>query len=190
MTDFFTRFCTRVSWALLLLLFVFDATAGGIAVKSAELERADSGYQLNADFDIAFGPEIEAALGKGVPLTFLLEFQIVTPREYWFDKEVTTVSRRLQLRYHALTRQYLLRAGQQQQAFGTLAEAKEALSSVRQWKVADAGLFEPGLEYHAVLRYRLDPSRLPKALQVEALGSEKWNLVSERYRWIPPVLQN
>ena len=173
-----------------MLMLALEAAAGGIEVKSADLELADSSYFLNAQFDITFNQEIEAALNKGVPLTFLLEFQIVTPREYWFDKEIITVSRRIQLSYHALSRQYLFKLGRQQQAFGSFAEAKEALTTIHHWKVADESLFEKGQEYHAVLRYRLDPSRLPKALQIEALGSEKWTMVSERFRWIPPVLQN
>ena len=92
--------------------------------------------------------------------------------------------------YHALSRQYLLKVGGHQQSFATLAEAKDELSRLRNWKVLDKSQIEDGEHYQAILRFRLDPSRLPKALQVEALGSEKWTMVSERYRWTPTVFQH
>ena len=88
---------------------IFDAAAAGIQVTHAELVPAESGYLLSADFDIDFTSEIESALNKGVSLSFLVEFQLVSPRKYWFDDEITTVSRHIELSYHALSRQYLLK---------------------------------------------------------------------------------
>jgi hypothetical protein len=42
---------------------------------------------------------------------------------------------------------------------------------------------DPGDVYIAALRLRLDTSRLPKPLQIDALGSSDWNLSSDWYRW-------
>jgi hypothetical protein len=147
----------------------------------------DGGYQLNADFSINFTPEVEKALNKGVRLDFLVEFQLVSPREYWFDEEIVTRARRIGLQYHALSRQYLLKVGRQQKSFASLEEAKEELGRLRGWTVLGQSDIIAGEQYAALLRFRLDPSRLPKALQVEALGSEKWSMVSERYRWTPAL---
>ena len=187
MTDSFTHYFRKFSRLGLGLIccFVFNAAAEGIQVKSAELAAVDHAYQLNADFDIDFSPEVEAALNKGVPLTFLIEFQLVSPRQYWFDDEITTKSQHILLSYHALSRQYLLNIDQHQQSFTTLQEARDELSRLRDWTVLDKSEIVKGESYQAVLRFRLDHSRLPKALQVEALSSEKWTLVSERYRWVP-----
>jgi hypothetical protein len=128
---------------------------------------------------------VEEALNKGVPLTFLIEFQVVSPRRYWFDDEVVTASTRVMLSYHALSRQYLINRESHQQAFSTLHEAKEDLSRVRDWVVLEKALLKKGEAYNAALRVRLDHSQLPKPLQVEALGSENWEMVSQRYRWTP-----
>lgn len=187
MTDSFTRYFKKISLFLVLLAcgFALQAAAEGIQVKSAELVPADNSYRLDADFDIDFSPEVEAALNKGVQLSFLVEFQLVMPREYWFDDEITTRSQLILLRYHALSRQYLINVDQHQKSFSTLQEAVDELSRLRNWDVLTKSDIAKGESYLASLRFRLDHSRLPKALQVEALSSEKWTLVSERYGWTP-----
>lgn len=162
-----------------------SALADGIEVKNAELVAVGDAYQLSADFGIDVSAEVEEALSKGVPLNFLIEFQLVAPRKYWFDDEITTASQRIRLSYHALSRQYLINLPNHQKSFATLSEALEELSRVRDWIVLEKSQVAKGENYQALLRLRLDHTRLPKALQVEALGSEKWNLVSERYRWTP-----
>lgn len=189
MTGSITRCCKNIS-LLVLLPFLFwacQALAEGIQVRQAELVKGDAGYQLNADFSVGFTPEVEKALNKGVRLDFLVEFQLVSPREYWFDKEIVTRTRRVALQYHALSRQYLIMVGRQQKSFDSLEEAREELGRVRGWLVVEPTHVVAGEPYAALLRFRLDPSRLPKALQVEALGTEKWSMVSERHRWIPAL---
>jgi hypothetical protein len=162
-----------------------SARADGIEVKNAELIATGDAYQLNADFNIEVSAEVEEALSRGIPLSFLIEFQLVAPRRYWFDDEITSASQRIRLSYHALSRQYLINLPNHQKSFATLPEALEELSHVRDWIVLEKSQLAKGENYQALLRLRLDHTRLPKALQVEALSSEKWNLVSERYRWTP-----
>ena len=90
MTAFFMRYCKKLSnlwgWGLLLLLLgMFSlaiAAESSIRIKSAELEPLDGFYSLSADAEMSFDKEIEEAVNKGVPLSFLIEFQIVRPRKY------------------------------------------------------------------------------------------------------------
>lgn len=184
------RYWKRCNWfaqcLLCLCLWCVDsALADGITVKNAELVATGDAYQLNADFDIDVSAEVEEALSRGVPLNFLIEFQLVAPRRYWFDDEISSASQRVRLSYHALSRQYLINLPNHQKSFATLPEALEELSHVSDWIVLEKTQVAKGEIYQGRLRLRLDHTRLPKALQVEALSSEKWNLVSERYRWTP-----
>jgi hypothetical protein len=169
------------------LISVAWAAAGSLHIKTAELTGTEEAYLLNADFEVNFSSEVEEALNKGVPLNFLIEFQIVSPQKYWFDDEIVTRSSHISLSYHALSRQYLINRNNHQQSFSSLQEAKDDLAHLRDWQVVEKSMLKKGESYHAALRIRLDQSKLPKPLQVEALSSEDWNMVSERYRWTPAI---
>ena len=182
------RFCKKTSFLWLLLLSLSTATyvfaaASSIQIKSAELQLQDENYSLSADVAIDFDDEIEEAINKGVPLDFLIEFQIVKPRKYWFDDEIITASKNITLSYHALTKQYLVNSGDHQKSFETLSEAKQELAELSDWKVAEKSLLEKNENYNAALLIRLDQTKLPKAIQVDAIASEKWNLSSQKFVW-------
>lgn len=189
MMAYFTRYCKSTSAGLFLgaALLLVNASlvfAGShIDIKSAELHAHEDFYHLTADVDMRLDKDIEEAVNKGVPLNFIVEFQIVSPRQYWFDDEVVTTTQNITLSYHALTRQYLVNRNKQQQSFESLSEALSDLSTLNEWKVAEKSLLEKGEVYRAALLIRLDQSKLPKAIQVDAIGSEKWNLASEKFEW-------
>ena len=191
----FTMHCCKKTDVLAILLgclsfFIVSftwASDNALHVKSAEIIAGEDAYFLNADFDINFSNEMETALNKGVPLHFLIEFQLVSPVRYWFDDEIVLVSAEVTLSYHALSRQYLINRGSHQSAFLSLQEAKAELARLRNWRVFDKNLIGKDESYYAVLRMRLDQSQLPKPVQVDALSSEDWSMVSERYRWVPEL---
>ena len=179
------HFCKKLSFLLVLICAASLAFAAdsGINIKSAELQAQDDYYGLNADVDMTFDKEIEEAINKGVPLNFLIEFQIVSPRKYWFDDEIVTVSQTVSLSYHALSRQYLVNRAGHQQSFASLSEAMNELLTLNEWKVVDRALLEKPDVYKAALLIRLDQTKLPKAIQVDAIASEKWSLSSQKFEW-------
>jgi hypothetical protein len=164
---------------------IANAASSGIHIKSTELLATEDNYVLNTDFDIVLSPVIEDALNKGVPLTFLLEFQLSSPRKYWFDDEIISQSQYFILSYHVLSRQYLVNRNGRQQSFATLQQAKDDISNIKSWTVFDKKMLKKGDSYIAAIKVRLDQTKLPKPVQVEAIGSDDWNIASERYRWTP-----
>lgn len=174
---------------LLTLFFAFSSFAyaanSSIHIKNAELISLEESYALNADFDISLSPVLEDALNKGVPFSFLVEFQVTSPRRYWFDDEIVTQNQYVTLSYHALSRQYLVIRNNHQQSFPNLQQAKEELSIIKSWSVVDKKLIKKGDAYSAAIKIRLDQTKLPKPVQVEAVGSDDWNMASERYHWTP-----
>jgi Domain of unknown function (DUF4390) len=186
MTAYFTRCCKNINLVLMMLLLTatsFAFAGNSIQIKTAELQARDDFYSLDADIEMSFDKDIEEAVNKGVPLNFVFEFQIVSPRQYWFDDEVVTATQNITLSYHALTRQYLVNRGKHQQSFESLGEATADLVFLSEWKVVDKSLLVKGEVYNAALLIRLDQSKLPKAIQVDAIGSEKWNLSSQKFEW-------
>jgi hypothetical protein len=168
------------------LLFALSAHAEGIHVKSAELVPVETGYSLAANYEIALTPTLEEALVRGLTLNFVSEFELVHPR-WWtlnlWNRTVTDFRIRHRLSYNALTRQYRLSFGSLHQNFNTLDDALAVLGRVRRSNAVQQGDVELGVVYEAVLRLRLDTSRLPKPLQIDAIASRDWNLTSDWYRW-------
>ena len=71
------------------------ARAEGIEVRSAALVAAEDGYYLEATFEITLTRALEDALNKGVPLYFLLEFELIRPRWYWLNEKVVNYQQQL-----------------------------------------------------------------------------------------------
>jgi hypothetical protein len=182
---YFMRFYKRISLfiGLLSLLSIAFAAASSLQIKSAELDVLGNAYSLDAQFDLSLSRALQSAVNKGVALSFLIEFQIVKQRKYWFDDEIVTVRRQVTLNYHALSRQYLVSYDTHQKSFETLGEALQELEHVDDWNVVTKDELEAGQRYEAALLMRLDKSKLPKPIQVDAISSEDWNLASEIYRW-------
>jgi len=189
MTVFITPFWKKTELAALLLalvLAILPAAAAqphGIEVRSAAVTIANDHYVLEADFEIVLSAPLEEALNKGIALYFLLEFDLVRSRWYWFSSKVVTLQHQYRLSYNALTRQYRIGIGAFYQNFPNLAEALQFMSKVRRREEMDAGTLGKGTDYAAALRLRLDTSQLPKPFNLNALGSRDWNIGSDWYRW-------
>jgi hypothetical protein len=158
-------------------------------IQSAELVAFEDAYVLNADVDMRFSEKIEEAISKGFELDFLIEFQLSKPRKYWFDDEIVTVTRHVALNYHALSRQFLVIRGDQQKAFVRLDEAVDDLSDISELKVFQKSEVEKGEPYKAALLMRLDPKKLPKVLLGDAIGSDDWQITSQRFEWVPSLFK-
>jgi hypothetical protein len=192
MTGFFTRCCRSPDLLGVLLAWWLAvgaaftpvaAHAQGIEIKRPSVTIADDAYVLEAQFDITLTPTLEEVLNKGVPLYFVLEFELIRPRWYWFNDRVVSLQQQYKLSYNALTRQYRLGAGTLYQNFASLAEALEVMSRVRRRQEVEPGTLRKDSTYTAALRFRLDTSQLPKPFQLNALGSSQWHITSDWYRW-------
>lgn len=160
-----------------------------INVRSASLVPLEDTYALNADLDMKFSEKMEEAISKGFALNFLIEFQLAKPRKYWFDDEVVTVTHRVTLSYHALSRQFLVIRGDQQKAFVRLDEATDDLSEVIDLKLFQKSEVEKGEHYRAAILVRLDPRKLPKVVQGDTIGSDDWKMSSQRFEWVPNLFK-
>jgi hypothetical protein len=176
------RLCTAIALALLVAVAA-PARADTIEVVSASLEGVDDNYALNAQFEFEFNARLEEAVNKGLPLYFLVEFELTRGRWYWFDEKAATQTQTIRISYHALTRQYRISTGSLHLGFGTLGEAVRVLKNVRNWVVLEKAQVQRGQRYTASVRMRLDLTQLPKPFQVTALTNREWTLASDWYRF-------
>lgn len=194
MTAFFMPYCKRIKQlfsfvGLVLFAHLSFAADNSIHIRSANLIVYEEDYLLNADAEINFSPEMEKAILKGFTFHFLIEFQLLSPRQYWFDDEIVTTVQEVSLSYHALTRQYIVVRNEQQRNYASLDEAIEDLSIIQDLKVFQKSHVEKGERYQALLLMRLNHKKLPKPLQVEAMGADDWAITSQRFEWTPNLFK-
>lgn len=168
-------------WLAICLLPM--AKAAEITVNTAQVVPSDEAYVLNAEYRIDLGQALEDVVAHGVPLYFIVEFELTRPRWYWLNETLSEQSRSYRLSYHALTRQYRLSIGTLYQNYNSLADALAVLGRIRNWKVADKNALKSGEVYIASARLRLDGAQLPKPLQVSALINREWSLGDSWHRW-------
>jgi hypothetical protein len=168
---------------LALSLFSPAASAEGIKIQSAELERVDNDWLLNATFKIDLTPGLEDAVQKGVVLYFQTEFDLTRSRWYWFDEKPALAQRQARLSYQPLTQQYRIASEGFTFSAKTIFEALQAVGSIGGWRVIDNNQIDPSKSYTAALRMTLDLSKLPKPFQVNALNNRDWNVTSDWLRF-------
>lgn len=182
------RWCRRHRWLSIAAALWFAVTApawaDGIEVRQAALVGADGSYSLEAEFGITLTHTLQEALNKGIPLYFLLEFDLYRQRWYWFNENIANSQHQFGLSYNSLTRQYQVGVGTLYENFATLAEALGFLSKVRVSDVVPGEALTKGKSYTAAVRMRLDGTQLPRSFQVSAVGSREWSVGSDWYRWM------
>ena len=191
MMDFFTRCCKKANatvgnlpaWCLAVLLTVFQlAWADGIEVRKAAVVSAEEGYVLTAEMDIKLTPVLDDALHKGVPLYFVLEFDLTRSRWYWTNEKLTTIQQPQRLAFNTLTRQYRVGVGALYQNFSSLQEALGYMSRVRRRLEMEPGALHKDNAYAAQMRLRFDLTQLPKPFQLHT--GRDWRMASDWYRFV------
>jgi hypothetical protein len=159
------------------------ARADVIGVTNAELRVEEDALVLNAEFDLALNATLDEALQKGIPLYFVLEFELTRPRWYWVDEKVLTATSQNRVAWQALTQTYRISSGLLAQSLTTAAEVERFLSRVTAREVGRRDQVVRGDRYVASVRLRLDTNQLPKPFQVNAIASREWTLDSGWHRW-------
>jgi hypothetical protein len=179
--------CLAFALAMLMpacwLALAAPARADTIPVKAAELRIEEGEVLLNAEFEFSLNPTLEEALEKGIPLYFVLDFELKRARWYWLDEKVAQTAVVYRVSYNALTRQYRVASGLLTQTFNSLEEVERFIGRITSRPVASADALTKGAKYDAAVRLRLDVNQLPKPFQVDALASREWTLASDWERW-------
>lgn len=157
--------------------------ADTIPAVSASLRIEESDVLLSAEFDFALTPTLEQALDKGIPLYFIIEFELVRTRLWWFPEKIAEWSISYRVSYSSLTRQYRVSSGPLGQTFESLDDVQRFIGHLASRPVARADDLVKGARYEASVREKLDVNQLPKPFQVNALASRDWQLSSDWYRF-------
>jgi len=192
MTDSFMRCLKKIKLSIFLsfwmILFFSSSTIAAdnsLAIKNAEINSQFEAYFLNADFDLSFNDDLDEAIRKGIPINFIIEFELKKPRKYWFDEEVTKKTKEILLTYHALSKQFILSESENHLiAFDNLTQAKNELKRIKNWRIFDKSQIDDTDKYSAYLQVKLDQTKLPKQLQADITSNQEWQLASKQFQWM------
>jgi len=129
-----------------------------------------------------FSQEVLRALNNGLPIILETQAEELEPRSMLWDKRITTTLVRREIRYHALSQQYLVRniETDSQVNFLTLSLAIDALGAIDGLPLSTGRTDKPK-RYR--IRTRLDIEGLPSPLRLLAYLSKDWLLDSQWQSW-------
>ena len=163
-----------------------DSEPAGFVIRTAYTELLNGVYFLNADVDLSLSDDAVNALENGLPLTVVLQIEIIKHHTWWWDKKVATLEQRYQISFHALTRRFIitnLNSGDQQ-SYASYRDAITSLGQVSDLPVIDANLLQPDTRYDIRMRAALDIKDFPGPLQLIASLFKGWDLTSDWYEWV------
>jgi len=153
-------------------------------VSSAHISKIGNGYVLNAEIKYPLTPRVLEAIVNGVPIIFEQQLELIksTPLlgSYWqWNETLWSAELRHELRYHALSQQYVLQAidTNSQRNFPTLNAALYALGQIKDLNLPPE-YFEDRDNLVFQLRSGIDLNALPTPMRPGALISSKWQLTS------------
>ena len=158
--------------------------AAGFEVRDVRTRLDDGVYRLDAEVDFDFSDESLEALHSGVPLTVMVEMEVLRERPL-LDARVAQVAARYSLHVHALSGHYVITdlATGATRSFRTYPEAIAELGRIRDFPLFDAALLEEGESYRLRIRASLDVEALPSPMRLVAYFDSLWQLSSNWRYW-------
>ncbi len=181
---------TLIAWLMFCsgcsLPYPVNDTRHAFNVIEARLTSTGQTCLVDAGLDYRFSQPVIEAMEQGVPLTLVIRFSLVEPRDYWPDQTLIAVSRRLHVSYHPLTRSYRIVYPDTgvMEHFATLTTLIEYLGALRDWQIPAVCTLQTGHHYTARLGVTLDIESLPLPLRPLAYLSPDWHLQSPLYPWL------
>lgn len=174
----------RFTLFALVLLVSTSSLAENFKVQTAEVSKIGNGYILNAEIKYPLTPRVTEAITNGVPITFLQQLELIHSTsifgKYWqWEKTLWSTSLRYELRYHALSEQYLLKDLDTEHLsnFPSLDSALSALGTIDDLSLPPEHLTDTD-DLILQVRSGLDLYALPTPMRPGALLSNKWQVTS------------
>ena len=167
--------------AILLLLLPCQLQAAEIEIKSAKTEKNQGVYQLNANIRYELNDDVLDALNNGVTITMLLTIKLERQRAYLWNESIVKLQHRYELKYHALSGQYIVKKliSDEQQSYLSLSAALRALGRIQQLDIIKQDDLRDFKDVIVQIHSELDTDALPAPLRPVAWVESGWQLSSE-----------
>lgn len=179
------NFLQLICGLMMLVCLAQAVHARGMEIVEARTSLVDGVYVLDARIRIRLHDELVEAIQNGVALPVILEIELVRERNYLWNETIAQLRQRYELRYHALSKQYILsnlNSGVQESHF-SLERALLDMGRVRELPLLDRDLLEEGETYQVRLRAGISTEDLPIPLRLLSYVYGKWRMESDWHSW-------
>ena len=188
--DSIMRAYRRSNWLIATALI----TALGVSIADAEFSvtnveprLATEALALSGVLDLGLSAKVEEALSKGIPMDVIIDIGLYRERAVMWDARIQTWVLRRRIRYHALSRQYLLMGHRLDatavESFVSLQSALTSMGSLEELSFPLNGELDSDSNYYVEVRASLDIESLPAPLRPVAYTSLAWHLSSGWTEW-------
>ena len=168
-----------------LFVNVVWARTNAIEVNYLNITELNNELRLDAEVAYELNSEVRDALVNGIPLVFEVEVQIKSLQSWRLDKVISTTVKTHLLKYHALSKQYVLEnlENGESDSFPDLESVLLHQGRVTAMYIAQVDEIDKQGNFILQLRSRLLTSKLPLPLRMKSYFSPKWRLNSGWHEW-------
>lgn len=174
---------------LTITLFLsVSVTANEVDFKDFKLIGHPAKYQVLTRVDFKLSSYLHQALLNGVSLKARVQFRLVEHQTWWFDKDNSLLTINYQLKYHALSRHYLLTRNDTNEHwnFSTLPSALRKLGELRKYNLPFIQVPLNSGDYSILAVADIMPTTLQLPLRIQSIFSNKFKITSEGVLWPLP----
>ncbi len=176
---------------LVLFLWVFSpmaVAAGQVEFKDFKVLGKAPDYQVVTRVEFQLTNYLKNALLNGVTLKAHIQIRLGQHRSWWFNKDKQLLTATYQLKYHALSRRYLLTRVDTNEHwnFSSLPALLRKLGELRKYKLPRLQDVTKGDDYYLLAIADLVPASLRLPLRIQSFFSDEYGITSEGVFWPLP----
>jgi hypothetical protein len=162
-----------------------NAKSNNILINDLAIEVIEKEINVKCEVQYGVHEEIEIALINGIGMIFTLVVELRRERSYWLDPLITSVSKSFEIKYHALSEQFVVsELGEQtERSFPDLYSAFYNREHIDEFDLASIDQLDIHKKYYVRAKAQLVTEELPLPLRVKSYFSEKWRPSSGWSQW-------
>jgi len=165
-----------VVYAFSFCQLVAHASSHSISVNGLSIEIIDQEINVDCEVQYTVDDKVKAALSNGIEVSFIFELELRLDREIWPDSTVVALAREFRVKYHALSKQYVMVETDNnfERSFPDLYSAFFYQGHLRNVVLANIDVLALNQQYYVRARARLLSENLPLPLRIKSYFSEDW----------------
>ncbi len=183
---------SKIMFSLLIVLLMtltsFNIFAGEIDFKDFNLKGDPKKFEVSTRIDYELTDYLRDALINGVTLNSRVQFRLGKHSSWWFNKDTAILTVNYQLKYHALSRHYVLSRNDTNEHwnFSSLSAALRKLGELRLYTLPDISASLDDGEFYIFAIADMVPATLRLPLRIQSIFSDQNRLTSEGVMWPLP----